>query len=112
MIRRPPRSTLFPYTTLFRSDRAHMKYDKSDAGDPVDTFAVHNARQGGDLILQMESFCNLQSGKCGQDSRRRRSYAGGLDKRTAKLRHHDSMRSRQNSLKIEGTQRCRTEPTW
>src|SRR3712207_8356768 len=23
MIRRPPRSTLFPYTTLFRSDRSH-----------------------------------------------------------------------------------------
>src|SRR5438132_10787685 len=23
MIRRPPRSTLFPYTTLFRSSRAH-----------------------------------------------------------------------------------------
>src|SRR3712207_8736931 len=23
MIRRPPRSTLFPYTTLFRSDTAH-----------------------------------------------------------------------------------------
>src|SRR3712207_8413567 len=23
MIRRPPRSTLFPYTTLFRSDREH-----------------------------------------------------------------------------------------
>src|SRR5216684_7851889 len=23
MIRRPPRSTLFPYTTLFRSDHAH-----------------------------------------------------------------------------------------
>src|SRR5205814_9803522 len=23
MTRRPPRSTLFPYTTLFRSDRAH-----------------------------------------------------------------------------------------
>src|SRR5258708_24883314 len=25
MIRRPPRSTLFPYTTLFRSLRAHAK---------------------------------------------------------------------------------------
>src|SRR5256885_4916617 len=25
MIRRPPRSTLFPYTTLFRSDRAHRE---------------------------------------------------------------------------------------
>src|SRR2546430_7137957 len=24
MIRRPPRSTLFPYTTLFRSDIAHV----------------------------------------------------------------------------------------
>src|SRR5256885_8414225 len=28
MIRRPPRSTLFPYTTLFRSDRAeHREVD-------------------------------------------------------------------------------------
>src|SRR3712207_8516830 len=25
MIRRPPRSTLFPYTTLFRSPRAHPR---------------------------------------------------------------------------------------
>src|SRR2546430_6725137 len=25
MIRRPPRSTLFPYTTLFRSDRNHLQ---------------------------------------------------------------------------------------
>src|SRR2546422_1060377 len=25
MIRRPPRSTLFPYTTLFRSDRGHYR---------------------------------------------------------------------------------------
>src|SRR3712207_7306913 len=24
MIRRPPRSTLFPYTTLFRSDNGHL----------------------------------------------------------------------------------------
>src|SRR5258708_30687720 len=28
MIRRPPRSTLFPYTTLFRSEFAHANYDK------------------------------------------------------------------------------------
>src|SRR2546430_12600732 len=25
MIRRPPRSTLFPYTTLFRSEREHVR---------------------------------------------------------------------------------------
>src|SRR5690554_7753826 len=28
MIRRPPRSTLFPYTTLFRSGSTHTKHDK------------------------------------------------------------------------------------
>src|SRR2546430_11875444 len=27
MIRRPPRSTLFPYTTLFRSDYSGSRYD-------------------------------------------------------------------------------------
>src|SRR3712207_8963919 len=29
MIRRPPRSTLFPYTTLFRSETAPGRYDWS-----------------------------------------------------------------------------------
>src|SRR3712207_8579450 len=33
MIRRPPRSTLFPYTTLFRSG-AHVR-DPADAGEDV-----------------------------------------------------------------------------
>src|SRR2546430_5606485 len=28
MIRRPPRSTLFPYTTLFRSSRSHPDRDR------------------------------------------------------------------------------------
>src|SRR3712207_7206382 len=32
MIRRPPRSTLFPYTTLFRSEIAHAA---KDAGIPI-----------------------------------------------------------------------------
>src|SRR3712207_9392898 len=30
MIRRPPRSTLFPYTTLFRSERAYAYFAKID----------------------------------------------------------------------------------
>src|SRR2546427_5441317 len=36
MIRRPPRSTLFPYTTLFRSlflDRAEHDQDQPDRGE-------------------------------------------------------------------------------
>src|SRR3712207_7665941 len=36
MIRRPPRSTLFPYTTLFRSnDAGAQAAGKSDAADPT-----------------------------------------------------------------------------
>src|SRR5207244_10723187 len=39
-IRRPPRSTLFPYTTLFRSRKAAHNFDAHGAGDsdgrPVD----------------------------------------------------------------------------
>src|SRR3712207_7755204 len=37
MIRRPPRSTLFPYTTLFRSHRA--------AGRPAPFGALHQAER-------------------------------------------------------------------
>src|SRR2546430_13435105 len=37
MIRRPPRSTLFPYTTLFRSERVAARVEEmigaADAGD-------------------------------------------------------------------------------
>src|SRR2546422_3744601 len=34
MIRRPPRSTLFPYTTLFRSRRVVRRPDTSPAAPP------------------------------------------------------------------------------
>src|SRR2546427_5902706 len=33
MIRRPPRSTLFPYTTLFRSSRTESEGEREDAAD-------------------------------------------------------------------------------
>src|SRR2546422_1251288 len=35
MIRRPPRSTLFPYTTLFRSDRQARQGWRHDVQAPV-----------------------------------------------------------------------------
>src|SRR5256885_9642581 len=35
MIRRPPRPTLFPYTTLFRSHLAHEMDGEQDAGEPA-----------------------------------------------------------------------------
>src|SRR5256885_5538060 len=33
MIRRPPRSTLFPYTTLFRSDEGACRERRDDEGE-------------------------------------------------------------------------------
>src|SRR5262245_65301493 len=46
MIRRPPRSTLFPYTTLFRSDRHH-------AVDP------RLADRGGDVVARDRDAARL-----------------------------------------------------
>src|SRR3989442_15356736 len=34
MIRRPPRSTLFPYTTLFRSDRERVAEQRGSGSEP------------------------------------------------------------------------------
>src|SRR2546426_8081842 len=36
MIRRPPRSTLFPYTTLFRSDRLEVDHADQRVGRRLD----------------------------------------------------------------------------
>src|SRR5437762_11365302 len=49
MIRRPPRSTLFPYTTLFRSDRdpsprhAERRRDEHDVGRVLNPSAARRA---------------------------------------------------------------------
>src|SRR3712207_8765734 len=47
MIRRPPRSTLFPYTTLFRSRRrqhAHTRLAEGSAGDRGAALRTRGAR--------------------------------------------------------------------
>src|SRR3712207_7460828 len=46
MIRRPPRSTLFPYTTLFRS--------RLDAAERADTYRVE-AKKGQKLAIRVEA---------------------------------------------------------
>src|SRR3712207_7966887 len=45
MIRRPPRSTLFPYTTLFRS--ARVREPRGQVRPPVGGRHVHGAGVGG-----------------------------------------------------------------
>src|SRR2546422_3359534 len=56
MIRRPPRSTLFPYTTLFRS--FHLAQHEHDAGDQPDEHELSedvDLRNGRDVDLAEES---------------------------------------------------------
>src|SRR6266850_6675750 len=49
MIRRPPRSTLFPYTTLFRSEQPRPQSGHQDA------------RHGGQVLRSEEHTSELQS---------------------------------------------------
>src|ERR1039457_3803734 len=48
MIRRPPRSTLFPYTTLFRSD---AKCPHADIGRAIDAFSSWNGGTFGSILV-------------------------------------------------------------
>src|SRR3712207_8979011 len=79
MIRRPPRSTLFPYTTLFRSPRRGLPR-RPAAG-------VHPARRGDELR------------RPGRHHRAERGAADpdlGLDRRRARSEEHTSeLQSRQ-----------------
>src|SRR3712207_8669450 len=61
MIRRPPRSTLFPYTTLFRSLEAArlVAGDEAVVLDKRETIArliVQTARQSGASVVYTELF--------------------------------------------------------
>src|SRR3712207_7675376 len=55
MIRRPPRSTLFPYTTLFRSKpapRGVPQVDPRDAGPGVERISVDHRGPGAARVGQ------------------------------------------------------------
>src|SRR3712207_4250847 len=74
MIRRPPRSTLFPYTTLFRSEII--------APEPIDGAAVQQRRQGFDSVAGerrlKEKFGVATLDGFGQFDRAALAAAGGL----------------------------------
>src|SRR3712207_7597734 len=61
MIRRPPRSTLFPYTTLFRSPRLDAHRLRDEPAQPVEAHHVGelppvsgSARGEDDRVLEVE----------------------------------------------------------
>src|ERR1022692_1213433 len=56
MIRRPPRSTLFPYTTLFRSQHAEGARKNGDQAVDLDRFGVLRSEEH---TSELQSPCNL-----------------------------------------------------
>src|SRR5690349_23320152 len=63
MIRRPPRSTLFPYTTLFRSSESHQPHDQGVAQRPAGPHprARQLAEPMRDLLLRDRKSTRLNS---------------------------------------------------
>src|SRR5690348_17426322 len=61
MIRRPPRSTLFPYTTLFRSPAWHARHAR-DGRRPMGDRRGHDARESASTAGRSEEHTSeLQS---------------------------------------------------
>src|SRR2546426_9294998 len=70
MIRRPPRSTLFPYTTLFRSvlhrrtdGRIEVLFPSNPTADPYVRSGTYEIKSAGDRseehTSELQSPCNL-----------------------------------------------------
>src|SRR2546426_9272143 len=67
MIRRPPRSTLFPYTTLFRSLRTNVSGEQLAAAEVVRSYkalaaaerAFRTLKRSEEHTSELQSPCNL-----------------------------------------------------
>src|SRR5256885_3881886 len=86
MIRRPPRSTLFPYTTLFRSSfgcEDHQRHDVSPAGDTL-PLGLHQDRKStrlnsSHLVISYAVFClKKKKNNCQRISHHKTNYEYSL----------------------------------
>src|SRR5256885_7306614 len=59
MIRRPPRSTLFPYTTLFRSALATLAVQNRETSRPLLFNDHHQLCRSEEHTSELQSPCNL-----------------------------------------------------
>src|SRR3712207_7723374 len=76
MIRRPPRSTLFPYTTLFRSTEDQGGGQMDGVGDEAD-------QRGGEPVLAFGGQADSQDG--GADDPHAADHAGRSEEHTSEL---------------------------
>src|SRR5947209_13136911 len=85
MIRRPPRSTLFPYTTLFRS-RLLRRLEAELVGRAVDRAALHAAArqpvgEAPVVVISAVDLPRVRSGRGELDRRRPPELAAPDDER-------------------------------
>src|SRR3712207_7722137 len=84
MIRRPPRSTLFPYTTLFRSDEGAGSREpvRPAAGRSLVPRLPRLGRRGqrGDARLELLEVARVR-GEAAQDRRRSEEHTSELQSR-------------------------------
>src|SRR3712207_9176040 len=91
MIRRPPRSTLFPYTTLFRSDEAGGEVDQPLRVTVVHLREVHDHRDALPEVLPDDPRLvvggRVQRGDTGQlgDARTWHGGGRGSDRKSTRL---------------------------
>src|SRR5687767_15262353 len=59
MLRRPPRSTLFPYTTLFRSRERDVETDRPERRTPPQSHAGPDvdAEAPGERVARVDEYC-------------------------------------------------------
>src|SRR3712207_7132959 len=92
MIRRPPRSTLFPYTTLFRSVHAEESRDRSVRAHVRGALDLQRTRAAADVVQALPDVDVLAVR--GGDVRQRRHVARAL-------RHH---RSEEHTSELQSRQ--------
>src|SRR2546430_5855050 len=86
MIRRPPRSTLFPYTTLFRSPAAREVRHPPSVGGEERVPGVLRAGQGHGVQLVEPAAEQLIAGGCGAHINDPRPVRGeGQDRKSTRL---------------------------
>ena len=91
MIRRPPRSTLFPYTTLFRSDMDAAMIAEAQKRYPQLSFAVADARNF--LVEQPVDgiFSNAVLHWVKPPERAVQAIANGSEEHTSELQSHSDL---------------------
>src|SRR5256885_13253967 len=94
MIRRPPRSTLFPYTTLFRSHSCHCVHTRRRRRRPYRWSPRRHCRRSEEHTSELQSPCNLV---CRLLLEKKKELHLHVEQEAVRL-HSDSRRVNDNSI--------------